>query len=489
MIGGCWLPVEAVSGLHLLSVPMMVQGWLIAGAMWLPGGKLPWHFGLPAVGVTLVICLLQDLFAGWCVYFAQTGFVEDFSPLTALLLFPAYWHFTHFFAYGLAGIIAYLNSYDRASWKSPPPSDPAETIADYALRMTSLAGKVQQQPKPGLSPYVLAALILAVLLVIASAAFLTRYRPSIREVALSPDGQVLAVVGDDVNGKLIWHDLANKRLIMSQGSAMERITWSRDGKYLAGVHNFGGSKNSQRYAEVVVFQRLGRGAMTGARESSRKFLCLAYSPDGREAAAGCEDGDVLIWTPLRFHEQGRLSNKRAVASLSFSPATGTLAAGLSDGHITLWDPASRQPIRSWQAHDTEVHRVLFAPKEGVLFSAAVRDQFVRAWDPADGSEKQVYSVAMDWIMSLAVAPNGELLAVAGGSFHRPGEVRVFETGSGQLRHVFTVESNTVAAIAFASDGKTLFVGTRPPINPLLGPYQGQVQQWDIITGQQLSPLQ
>jgi WD40 repeat protein len=96
---------------------------------------------------------------------------------------------------------------------------------------------------------------------------------------------------------------------------------------------------------------------------------------------------------------------------------------------------------------------------------------------------------MNWITSFALAPDGQTLAVAGGYYHQSGEVRLFDVATAQLKQVLTVDTNTVAAVAFAADGRTLFVGTRPPINPLFGPYRGQVQRWDFATGQQLAPLE
>jgi hypothetical protein len=490
MIGSCWIFGEALSGLHVLILPLVVLGWLIGGAMWLPGGKLPWHFGLPAVGVTLVVSLILDICSGWCIYFAQTGYTEEFSPLTALMLFPAHWRWMHLFAYGLAAAVAYRNSYDRASWKSRPAPADSKGIADYSAITAAVAEQIHQPPphQQGISPRLLIALLLLGLLGIVGWALFARCRASVRDLALNSEGQLLAVVHDEFVEELSYQDLTTGQSAKVTFPAPRRIAWAPDGKHLAWLVNSGSSNNSPSRAEVHIFNRFGIRDDPVLEETSNAFRCLDYDPDGQMLAIGDEKGEVLIWDIRTRHLRARLSHNRAIESLAFSPTPGLLAVGLSDGGIALWDPVTLQPIRSWRGHSSEVRHLRFHPKGKVLVSAGGRDQSVRAWDPEDGSSKQVYAVPMNWVMSLAISPDGETLAVSGGSFHRPGEVWLFDIETGQVRRVHPVESNTVAAVAFSSDGKTLFAGTRPPINPLARPSNGQIKRWDLATGQELPSL-
>jgi WD40 repeat protein len=150
---------------------------------------------------------------------------------------------------------------------------------------------------------------------------------------------------------------------------------------------------------------------------------------------------------------------------------------------------SRQPIRSWQAHSASVRSLQFHPRGHTLFSASVRGGEALAWQPAVGNEIERYPLNADWITGLALSGDGQTLAVFGGSFHHPGKIRVVDVADGRERFLFTVPSNTVSTAAFSADGRTLFAGTRPPLNPLVQPRDGQVYRWDLTTGQELPPLQ
>ncbi len=475
VVGIFWVMVESLSGARLMGLWMIGVAWLISRADAavarqgdLAIGLVSWRLGLPAVGVTLVVCLLLNIFYDWRLYCVQAD-CPDFSPVEVLALFPASWHFSSLLVYALAAGVAYYNSYDRTFAKSH-------------------AGNFRQPSRRWwqLPPLVQVGLVGVGMLGFFVLLILLMNRTSIQELAMSPDQRSLAVLEGGPGGRLILHDLASGHSVVVRSARADRVAWSPDGEWLACAKNYSDSKETPSYAELRLMNRLGNSAFPLLTHTRLTLHCLAFSPDGHTLVAA--GNDILLCDPDRRWVMDRFESEHSVYSLAFS-ANGTLAAGLSDGQIVLWDMDTRKPLRSWQAHRTTICRLAFHPQREVLFSTATGEKRACAWDAASGKELKRYPLDTDWTTGLALAPDGRTLAVFGGSFHRPGEVRLFDSDSGEVRRVFQAASNTVTSAAFSADGQTLLAGTRPPLNPLTRPGNGKLHRWDLSTGEELPPLQ
>jgi WD40 repeat protein len=68
---------------------------------------------------------------------------------------------------------------------------------------------------------------------------------------------------------------------------------------------------------------------------------VAFSPDSKTLASGCQDGTIKLWDVATGKEQATLTgHKDRVFSVAFSPDGMLLASGSDDRTITLWDVAS-----------------------------------------------------------------------------------------------------------------------------------------------------
>src|SRR5262249_25362612 len=112
-----------------------------------------------------------------------------------------------------------------------------------------------------------------------------------------------------------------------------KAAFSRDGRYLAAGNLDGIVKiwDAQTGAEVHTLPRHGRFVRG-----------LAFSPDGRLLAVGCEDeaGMVKIWDLKTGRFRDLPGHKGAVIGLAFSPDGSILASACLDGNVRLWDAAS-----------------------------------------------------------------------------------------------------------------------------------------------------
>ena len=153
-----------------------------------------------------------------------------------------------------------------------------------------------------------------------------RAKPSPQAATFSPDGRLIAIVGDQ---QLQIYDANGGKEIFRHGLDNQGFTagFSRDGERLA----YGG-----RFGEIIVSSaRQHRRLCTFACESDAN--CLAFSLDDRALVTGHADGVIRVWDlETRRLRAELVGHERSVQSVAFSPDGRTLLSAAKDGAIRLW---------------------------------------------------------------------------------------------------------------------------------------------------------
>jgi cytochrome c len=233
--------------------------------------------------------------------------------------------------------------------------------------------------------------------------------------------------------------------------------------------------------------------------------------DGRAATAGA-DGRIAIWTSGKTEPDAVLEGHGApIAALAASP-DGTMLASVSwDQTVRLW-PLAGGTARVLEGHTQNVNGVAFAPDGRTLVSVSY-DQSVRIWPlsgpaaptvvampsplnaiaiggdgeiAAGGADGRVYFLAGNGartgeaaagprpVISLAISPDGALLAAAGIG----GSVAIVDRGTRALARTLVGPGLPVWSVAFLHDSRTL----------LTGGADNMVRRWNAATGEPVDSL-
>ncbi|MHC4557060.1 MAG: protein kinase domain-containing protein [Planctomycetota bacterium] len=233
-------------------------------------------------------------------------------------------------------------------------------------------------------------------------------------VALSPDGQLLAV---DQQGTLNVWNADNGELIFGQKNVVAPIGFSPDARYLAGVTEAGlrvwntTDWTSRLLGEPLVIKidkfNLHRRSLTFTPDSDRIIFCpnqwiqklmvwnltdstmegeltsptrpIAISTDGSIVAASDWDGNVCVWDLVtREVIKEFKAHQCIIKGIALSPDGKTIATGGSDQIIRLWDTKTFENTRSLKGHRSEVWNLKFS-RNGRVLASAGKDNSVKLW--------------------------------------------------------------------------------------------------------------
>lgn len=240
------------------------------------------------------------------------------------------------------------------------------------------------------------------------------HEAGVTRLAIKPDDDnILASAGEDGHVTL-WrsHSGEQQALLADEGSWVELLAWTPDGKVLAGA------------ASKTLSVWRGEESLGFWFDVQRRILAMDWAPDSRRLATASNKG-LYLW---RLDEEGSghgepmqlLSFPGAPVSVAWEPRGRALAVGTQDGFLQVWRQAggSKGPHAAGKAsqltmrgYPGKVTCLAWHPFMPLIATAGGPD--VVLWKlplTGKGAKGQPLREHKKTVITLAWSPDGQLLA-------------------------------------------------------------------------------
>ncbi len=254
------------------------------------------------------------------------------------------------------------------------------------------------------------------------------HRTSITALALSPDGEILASVGDDAGVNLWeWEKGYYTRTFLDHSSNILSLAITPDSKTLI----------TGALDGIRLWDLMKQRPLYTLNRFDHQTYALAIHPEGSILASGHQLGTIKLWNlktgtllgtipaHSRTSNQATGRSNPSVSVLAYTPDGNTLVSGSYDRTIKVWNQqiTGQLAYSTLRGHTGRIEAIAIHPNGEILASAS-RDG-VRLWNLQTGELLALLPEHRDWVKSLAFSKDGRLLATGG--FDR--SIRIWQVGS------------------------------------------------------------
>jgi Tol biopolymer transport system component len=235
-------------------------------------------------------------------------------------------------------------------------------------------------------------------------------RGVIRHVALSPDGETLAIASTTGIWLFDADSLEFLDLLEGQAGPVQVVAWSPDGTKLASGNEDG----------IWIWQ-IATGVKLRAFDGNRILGGLAWSPDSSLLASGGRDRAVHVWNVNTGEELFALIQSDDVMSIAWSPNGTMFASGGRDDVVHIWRADSGEELLQLKGHTNDISSIAWSP-DGERIASTSGDDTARVWNVFSREQLHLLEVGRFGVWSVAWSPDGTRLAM-----HVSSRVRVWDT--------------------------------------------------------------
>jgi WD40 repeat protein len=188
------------------------------------------------------------------------------------------------------------------------------------------------------------------------------------------------------------------------------------------------------------------GRRMGVLDHPSSVIACDIADGGRVLAAGCGDGQVLVWDVAAGSRIADFNTGAQVNGCAMSADGRRLATAGADARIRLWDLERKSSTGSLVGHAGDVIGCALSD-DGTRLVSVGADRTLRVWDP-DAAQEAIANGHDDVVWGCAFAPRG--LLVSAGS---EGSVLAWDVATMESRGVLGQHEGVASACAVSADGR------------------------------------
>jgi WD40 repeat protein len=268
----------------------------------------------------------------------------------------------------------------------------------------------------------------------------------ILRIAVSPDERLLALGRKD--GTIVVWDLRAKRVLQTlsgHGQAVFGVAFL-PGPGAARVVSVGGDGLVKIWDAEIGGQPLR--TLPGNSGSGGAVYAVAVRRDGRQIAAGGEDGIVRTWDPVTGRaDLSPIDHGASISALAYDPTGTSLASGGMDSTVHVWSATSGRRRLGPLSHKHQLTSLAFSPNGRVLAGGGGTTDMggtILIWDAAAGTILAPVDCPRG-VNSLSFSPDSQRIATCGAD----SVVQIWDFTAGSETLSLDGRGGRVSAVFFA----------------------------------------